>query len=48
MTLDLIWIDTKEPLNLLFFVSTVATGVDADGGEFAAFAPAFEGKRGDT
>ena len=33
---------------MFFFVAAIAARVDADSGEFAAFAPAFEGKRGDT
>lgn len=41
-------VDTQDPENLFFFVATVPTGVDADGGEFATFAPAFDGKGGDT
>jgi hypothetical protein len=44
----LVWVDAEEPLDLFFFVAAVTTGVDADGGEFAAFAPAFESERGDT
>ena len=44
----MIWVDAQEPKDLFFFVATVATGVDADGGEFATLAPTFEGERGDT
>jgi hypothetical protein len=30
------------------FVAAITAGIDADGGEFAAFAPAFEGEGGNT
>jgi hypothetical protein len=30
---------------LLFFVAAVASGIDSDGWEFAAFTPAFDGER---
>lgn len=41
-------IDAKHPENGFFFVATVATAIDTDGGELASFAPAFDGKGGDT
>jgi hypothetical protein len=36
----LVGIDAEEPLDLLFFVPTIAARIDADGGEFATLAPA--------
>lgn len=33
---------------MFFFVTPVTAGVDADGGEFAAFAPAFDGEGRDA
>ena len=48
MDLGLLWVDAEEPENLLFFVAAVTATVDADRGEFAAFAPAFEGEGRDT
>ncbi len=45
--LALIWVDAEEPLDLFFLVSAVAAGVDAESWAFAAFAPGFEGGRGD-
>ena len=44
----MIRVDTKEPLNLLFFVASVSTRVDSDRGEFAPFAPTFEGEGRDA
>mgnify|MGYP006910058621 CR=1 FL=1 len=41
-------VHAKHPKNLFFFVAAVSSGIDADSREFAAFAPAFEGKSGDT
>lgn len=33
---------------MFFAVAPVTSGIDADGREFAAFAPAFDGEDGDT
>jgi hypothetical protein len=33
---------------LFFFIASVTTRVNANGGEFASFAPAFDGKRRDA
>ena len=41
-------VDAEHPEDGFFFVAAVATGVDADGGEFATLAPTFEGEGGDT
>ncbi len=41
-------LDAEEPQNGFFFVSSVAPRVDADGREFASFAPAFDGEWGDS
>jgi len=41
-------VHAEHPKNLLFFVAAVTTGVDTDGGKFAAFAPALNGKSGNT
>lgn len=38
----------EHPEDGLFFVAAVATGVDADGSEFATFTPTFDGKSGNT
>ena len=38
----------QKPEDGLFFVAAVATGIDADGREFAAFAPALDGKGRDA
>jgi hypothetical protein len=44
----LVGINAEEPHDLFFFIASVATAVNADSGELAPFAPAFEGERGDT
>ena len=36
----------KEPENGFFFVAAVAAGVDADGRQFASFAPSFNSQNG--
>jgi len=38
----------QHPKDGLFFVASVTSGVDTNGGEFAAFAPAFDGESGDA
>ena len=42
------WVDSEEVEDGFFAVSAVAAGVDADGGEFASLAPAFDGEGGDS
>ena len=42
------WIDAEHPQNGFFLVAAVASRIDANGREFAAFAPAFDGKSGNT
>jgi len=41
-------IDAKHPEDRLFFVAPVASGVDTNSREFAAFAPTFDGEGGDA
>lgn len=42
------WVDAKHPKNRFFFITTVTSGVDTNGGKLAAFAPAFDCKSGNT
>jgi hypothetical protein len=41
-------VHTEHPEDLFFFVATVTSGVDTDGGELATFAPALDGEGGNT
>ena len=41
-------INSQHPQYGLFFVATITSRVDADSGEFAAFAPAFDSESGNT
>lgn len=41
-------VNSEHPENGFFFVAAVATRVDADGRQFAALAPAFDGEGGDS
>lgn len=41
-------VDTEHPENRLFFVSAITSGVDANGGELASFAPTFDGEGRNT
>ncbi len=41
-------VDTEHPEDGFFFVSPVASGIDTDGGQFAAFAPAFDSESGNA
>jgi len=43
-----LWVNTQHPHNLFFFVAAIAPGVDSDSGEFASFAPPFEGEGRDA
>lgn len=36
-------INSKHPKDRFFFVSSVTSGVDANGGKFTSFTPAFDG-----
>lgn len=40
--------DAQHPQNRFFFVATITAGVDANGGQFAPFAPALQGKGRNT
>ena len=41
-------VDAEHPEDGFFFVAAISTGVDADGGKLAAFAPALDGKGRDA
>lgn len=41
-------IDAEHPENRLFFVSAITSRVDTNSRKFAAFAPTFDGKGGNT
>jgi len=41
-------INAEHPEDRLFFVAAVTSGIDANGGKFAAFAPTFDGESGNT
>ncbi len=41
-------IDAEHPQDRLFLVAAVTTRVDADGGELASLAPAFDGQSRDA